>query len=1343
MKHIKRFTQAALAVLLLLGVFPMIGNAAAAETWPGYPGVEELPEINTIPDPFQFFHKQNDPTGDGYVSSKTEWTDRRNEIKELVQRYWLGYRWPTEAENVSGSTYQVTELNEISVGFNWPPLSYPTTFNLRDVFDKLADQLLEEKVQIREIIPSASPFGPPVLGEVVAEFGPVTNPADAESTAIEAWNAGYYLPYISFGSTYYAVLKDYTGQLTAPPEPTKQVTYNTVTVTNPESGAEASFDMTINMPTAEQTALAWGDASAQVPVIIDIGGAVSQIAAVNEQGYAYIRFTPADIYPDDSQTSDGINRDGVYTKLYPYNKDVYEYASGALMAWGWGASQIISALEQPAAGSGQAWGEQLRIDPSKTLVTGHSRYGKAAMFAAAFDDRFDICLASEPGGSGIQSYRYKVEGKIFNFNVYPKADRVYGKTEIPTVSYGGGTSWFPETASQFVNKDNRLPFDSSDIISLVAPRPFFATTGIDAHWLGNEGAAAAVQAASEVYAYIGNDEVERTNVAVRARESNHVFYNRDLAFVFAIMDREFKQAGGGKTLHVKDLFPSGDGSLGSMSYPAQDYNGISELNSYPFDINSSYLPWSSPDKYALWTAQENFLVGYPVTITAYSNAPEVKLYLPDGTEIHAASHNGDQFSFSLTADQAVYGRYELRTSGEQKLNRSVFFSAVSLADALRHATSKGDEGEENRLLGFSSRLANHADNPPEVYIDGERTTMSFTPERFKTEETTLLEYGILFHDPLFARIANEGWDASKTIAIKNLQFVTIPGFTFEISFGNIYASAGNAGKEGAANFTQPISWNVEKFNNGPAEVWPVIPDTKAEKDILLAGGTVARPDAPAPKPTAFDTEITSANVQRAGDKTQVVINFSEELDTREFGFGVNIADRWETVWSNDKKRVTLTFNYDEFPEGANANVMIFRLKDAEGNLIPGPIDLSLHHNRSSSPGPIWVPPVQTPDTDASSTVTMQPSLNGHTGVIRLDEAKADDLLALKKTILVSEEAGATEYAIHLPSALIATGEGRRSFTISTALGTVTIPDNMLGSVTDIEGKEAVITIGEGNKDDLSAEVREALGERPLLHLSVSIDGEQIDWANAEAPVSVSIPYSPAIEELADPEHIVIWYMDEDGNPVTIPNGRYNAEKGTVSFKTTHFSLFAVAYVQNSISDIVGVQWAEEAIEILAAKGIVKLSDEHAFRPNAPITRADFLYGLVKALDLHAEVDDNFDDIREDAYYYEEIAAAKELGITHGVSGNQFKPDSAITRQDMMVMTERALKLLSLIEERDTRSVLEKFTDESDIASYAVHSVAALVKEGLIVGNNDKIMPERNTTRAEAAVFLYRLYNKYE
>jgi len=918
-KHIKHFFSAALSALLVFEAAPVTSLATSSEIWPGYPGVDQLPAINTIPDPFKFFDVKNDPNGNGAVSTPAEWDARKNEIKDLVQHYWLGYRWPTQAKDVVGEFNKVVEIpNSINI--------WGTDINLRDEFDKLSAKLLAGQVVVNN-----------------TTFGPAKDQDEANQMAIDAWNAGYSITIKLFGwLNWTVVFKDNGGTINKAPDATKMVKRNVVTITNPDTKKTARFFITINNPTDQQKIDVWGSKDVQVPVIIEIGGTLSQthVATMNKQGYADIVFTPTDIYADDSDPSDGINRSGVYTTLYPYNKDKYEYASGAEMAWGWAASQVISALEQktPDGDGNQTFGQELGIDPAKTLVTGHSRYGKAALFAAAFDDRFSICLPSESGGSGIQSYRYKVEGKIFNFNTYPKADRVYGKTEIPTVSYGGGSSWFPEQAANFVNKDNQLPFDADEIISLVAPRPFFATTGIDAHWLGNEGSVASVQAASEVYDYIGKDEIEKTNIAVRARESNHALYNRDLPFVVAIMDREFKQTDD-KKLHVQDLYPTGDGSLNSMSYPAKDYSNVGEFNSYPFDINSSYLPWSSSNKYTLWTTQENFLVGHSVTITAHSNAPDVKLYLPDGTNVSAAGHNGEVFSFNLTEDQAKYGRYELRTVGGDKANRQVFFAAVSLSDSLRHATSKGDEGEENRLIGFSSRLDNNAENPPEVYIGGKQTTISFTPNRTPDEETTLLEYGIQFHDKLFARIANEGWSASKTFDIKNLKFVTIPGYTFEISFSNVYASAANSGKEGAANFTQPISWNVEKYNNGPAEVWPIIPDTKAEKDTFLAGGTVSRPDAPAPKTTNFKAEVTSVKSVINGDKTDVVINFSEPLNKGEFGFGLNAAKKWETNWNENGTQVTLSIaNGDLTTDTTTGGLIIFRLKDAEGNLIGGPIE---------------------------------------------------------------------------------------------------------------------------------------------------------------------------------------------------------------------------------------------------------------------------------------------------------------------------------------------------------------------------------------------------------------------
>lgn len=917
-----------LTVTLLLTVAV---PAFAAPPLEGYPGMDELPASDTIPNPFKFFDVKNDPTGDGFVSTPEEWTARRAEIKDLVQRYWLGYRQDTPSECVRGGFLPKDIPNTIVKGgwFGWGS----TEINLGDAFNTLLAGIQGDGVTVGE-----------------TTYGPEADEAKAKDLAVAAWNAGYAVHYnapgfMGFGAEEGdAVMKESTGEITAETIPgvLKTVYYNTVVIT--VNGVEARYEFTAEVPTPEQRKAVWGDENAQVPFVLDIGGSAAFSAAnLNPQGYGRVTFTPTDIYPDDSSAGDGISRDGVYTKLYPYDANEYEYASGALMAWAWGASQIITALENPSVTDGAdgvtTFGQELGLDPARTLVTGHSRYGKAAMFAAAFDDRISICGPSEPGGSGIQSNRYKVEGKIFNWNTsyYPKADRVYAKTETPTVSYGSGNSWFPETAKMFVNYDNQIPFDSDEIIALVAPRPFFVVSGIDSHWLGNEGGVASVMAAAEVYEYVGATEIEKGNIGIRCRQSDHVFYPQDFCFALAIMDREFKQGAEDTVLHVQDLFPEGE-NYASMSYPAADYATIADMNSHPFEISSFYMPWSNANKYVLWTAQDNFIINRDVTITAHSDAPQVALTTPDGARIDASAHEGEVFTFQIPADKAVYGTYTLLTEGSEKENRTVTFSSISLADALRHGTTKGDEGEENRVLGFSSRLANTAQDAPEVYINGVKTDMSFTADRFPNEETTLMSYGVQFHDKLFVRIATEGWDKTGTFGVKNLKFVTLPGYTFEFSMADIAASAENSGKEGAAAFTKAISWPVERYNNGAADVWPPIPDTKAERDAIANGETITRPEGPGVWTTPFDTAITGLTV--AGEDTlTLTITFSEALNKGEYAFGFDAVTAWETAWNEAGDTLTVTFDRANVT-AEKCGMIIFRLMDLEGNLIAGPIEQS-------------------------------------------------------------------------------------------------------------------------------------------------------------------------------------------------------------------------------------------------------------------------------------------------------------------------------------------------------------------------------------------------------------------
>ena len=338
----KRFFLLLLAAII--GLLPLM-SACAEAPLDGYPGIDELPAIDTINNPFEFFDVKNDPNGDGIVTDITEWEARRTEIRDLIQHYWLGYRWETAAEDVSGKYEIVYEDNTASYG-GFYGIWGTCVFNLGDEFRKLSAALLEGEMTVGD-----------------KTFGPASTKAEAKQLAIEAWNAGYSVHYIGeppWGTEGDAVFVNTTGAITEETVPARvrPVYQAVITITNPETGAKASFAAKLNVPTDAQILAAWGEEKEQVPFVIDIGGTSAFSAAnLNGQGYGLVTFKATTIYPDDSNADDGIDRAGVYTTLYPYDANDYKHASGALMAWSWAASQIVTALENPAEGTSLTLGE--------------------------------------------------------------------------------------------------------------------------------------------------------------------------------------------------------------------------------------------------------------------------------------------------------------------------------------------------------------------------------------------------------------------------------------------------------------------------------------------------------------------------------------------------------------------------------------------------------------------------------------------------------------------------------------------------------------------------------------------------------------------------------------------------------------------------------------------------------------------------------------------------------------------------------------------------------------------------------------------------------------------------
>lgn len=354
---------------------------------------------------------------------------------------------------------------------------------------------------------------------------------------------------------------------------------------------------------------------------------------------------------------------------------------------------------------------------------------------------------------------------------------------------------------------------------------------------------------------------------------------------------------------------------------------------------------------------------------------------------------------------------------------------------------------------------------------------------------------------------------------------------------------------------------------------------------------------------------------------------------------------------------------------------------------------------------------------------------------------ADENSKGQKTARITVQAvpGANEYVQQLPTSVLKAAEGTRSIQIETPVATVVLPSDALLTST-IQQEKVELSIAPADKSSLSTDLREQLGDKPVIEINFKVDGNAIAWNNPDAPVTILVNYKPTDEELKDPEHIVVWYVDNSGNVFSVPNGRYDAVTGKVIFTITHFSTYAVAYVNKSFADISQFPWAKKQIEVLASKGILVGTSEIEYSPVNSMTRADFLGLLMNTLELTQIGDSGFDDVKPGDHYYDAISTAKKLGITSGTCNNKFSPNVNISRQDMIVLAERALKLAKGYTERGIVADLSKFNDYSQIAQYAIQSIADFVKKGLIVGSGTSIYPTKDATRVEVAVLLYRLYN---
>lgn len=247
-----------------------------------------------------------------------------------------------------------------------------------------------------------------------------------------------------------------------------------------------------------------GDAAGPVPVIMELAFAkdfehavarpvveppagapdVYGIAfkPVLEKGWGFAVLEPTSYQADNGAgLTEGII--GLMNKGQPRSLDDW----GALRAWAWGASRALDYLETDKA-----------VNAKQVGIAGHSRFGKTALVAMAYDTRFAVAYISSSGEGGAKLYRHIFGEQITNLASVTEYHWMDGNF----LKYAG-----PLTPGD-------LPVDNHELIALCAPRPVFIGAGASVGdgyanpkgdaWADARGMFLAEVAAGPVYRLLGS-----------------------------------------------------------------------------------------------------------------------------------------------------------------------------------------------------------------------------------------------------------------------------------------------------------------------------------------------------------------------------------------------------------------------------------------------------------------------------------------------------------------------------------------------------------------------------------------------------------------------------------------------------------------------------------------------------------------------------------------------------------------------------------------------------------------------------------------------------------------------